>query len=125
MVRLCMNDGKRLVVTFFQQDNGNEPVRDWITSLPDDDKRTVGFELQKVEFGWPIGMPLCRQIKGHKRLWEVRIRLTGGRIARVFFCTQDQEMILLHGFEKKSQKTPQKEIETAKKRLRRLRDEIK
>jgi phage-related protein len=69
---------------------------------------------QKVEFGWPIGMPYCRSLG--RGLWEVRSDLTGGRIARVIFYIAAGEMVLLHGFEKKSQKTPLGDIELALRR---------
>lgn len=70
-----------------------------------------GGTVQKVEFGWPIGMPYCRSLSCG--LWEVRSNLPGGRIARVVFCIVAGEMILLHGFEKNSQKTLQRDIELA------------
>jgi phage-related protein len=78
----------------------------------------VGKDIQKVEFGWPIGMPYCRPL-GHG-LWEVRSDLTAGTIARVIFCIIAGEMVLLHGFIKKTQKTPPKEIDLALKRKREL-----
>jgi phage-related protein len=55
-------------------------------------------------------------LSGYKDLWEVRSKLTGGRIARVIFYISQGEMILLHGFIKKSQKTPKQEIDLANKR---------
>jgi len=82
------------------------------------DRRVIGKDIQKVEFGWPIGMPYCRPL-GHG-LWEVRSDLSGGRIARVLFCIVRGEMVLLHGFEKKSQKTPARDIELALKRKREI-----
>lgn len=81
--------------------------------LNQDDRQRIGTDIKDVEFSWPIGMPLCRQIAGHKDLWEVRSRLSGNRIARVIFLIRAGQMILLHGFEKKGQKTPKAEIETA------------
>jgi phage-related protein len=68
-----------------------------------------------VEFGWPVGMPTCRSLTGHKDLWEVRSKITGG-IARIIFTFSNGEMILLHGFVKKTQKTPQNELDLAIKR---------
>jgi phage-related protein len=82
----------------------------------DPSKKIIGRDIQKVEFGWPIGMPYCRPL-GHG-LWEVRSDLTGGRITRVIFCIVGGEMVLLHGFEKKTQKTPPQDIELALKRKR-------
>ena len=60
---------------------------------------------------------LYRDIKG---LWEIRISLAGGRIARVFFCVHSRSMVLLHGFIKKSQKTPTHELDVAIKRMKGL-----
>jgi antitoxin HicB len=67
--------------------SGREPVREWLKSLTAEDRKIVGEDIKTVEFGWPIGMPTCRALG--KGLWEVRSDITGGRIARVLFCTQD------------------------------------
>ena len=91
-------------------------MREWILDLSGDDRRLVGRDIQKVEFGWPLGMPYCRPL-GHG-LWEVRSDLTGGRIGRVIFFIKDGGMVLLHAFEKKTQKTPDREIDIALKRKR-------
>ena len=76
----------------------------------------VGLDIKRVEFGWPIGMPLCRSLG--RGLWEVRCDLPDGRIARVIFAERDGTMVLLHGFIKKTQRTPPGEIEIAIKRWR-------
>jgi phage-related protein len=65
---------------------------------------------------WPIGRPHCAPLG--KGLWEVRSALDSNRIARVIFCMGDGYMILLHGFIKKTQKTPQADIDFALKRKR-------
>ncbi len=64
-------------------------------------------------------MPLCRSLGDG--LWEVRSTLTQGRIARVLFCTGGGQMILLHGFLKKTQRTPAADLALA---LRRMKDVI-
>lgn len=117
-----MNDTpeKILPVRFFQNEAGTMPVRDWLLSLSDDDRKSIGDDIQDAEYGWPIGMPLCRSLSGYKGLWEIRSNLSGGRIARVIFCVHDSHMALLHGFIKKSQKTPQREIDTALARMKGL-----
>jgi phage-related protein len=78
--------------------------------------QTVGKDIQKVEFGWPIGRPHCAPLG--RGLWEVRSDLDSSRIARVIFWMGDGHMILLHGFIKKTQKTPQQDIDLALKRKR-------
>ena len=115
-----MNGLKQLPARFFEQDTGNVPVRDWLLSLSPEDRKTIGDDIRTAEFGWPVGMPLCRSIKAQKGLWEIRTSLAGGRIARVFFCAHGGNMVLLHGFIKKTRKTPDKEIAIAVKRMKGL-----
>jgi phage-related protein len=117
MVHLDMShETKVLPARFFRTAAGNEPVRQWLKELEKEDRATIGDDIRTIEFGWPMGMPLCRSLQGHKDLWEVRTKLTGGRIARVFFFVSAGEMILLHGFIKKTQKTATRELKTAIKR---------
>jgi phage-related protein len=109
---------KRLPAAFYQVASGREPVREWLKLLPDEDRKVVGEDIKDVEFSWPIGMPLCRALG--KGLWEVRSELKGGRLARVLFCVHDSRMVLLHAFIKKTQKTPQAELELALKRRKEI-----
>lgn len=95
---------KRLPAAFYALPSGREPVREWIKGLSLADRKIIGEDIKDVEFAWPIGMPLCRSLGDE--LWEVRSNLTYGRIARVVFCVHRGHMILLHGFIKKTQKTP-------------------
>ena len=71
-----------------------------------------------MEFAWPIGMPLVRALGNG--LWEVRSRLTRGRIARVLFCIHAGRMVLLHGFIKKTQKTPDADRDSALRRMKEI-----
>ncbi|MDB5770571.1 MAG: hypothetical protein JWM42_945, partial [Burkholderia sp.] len=100
---------------FYVSANGVEPVRDWLRELSATDKKTVGEDIKTVQYGWPLGMPLVRKMEA--RLWEVRIPLQN-RIARILFTVQGNKMILLHGFIKKSQKTPKEDLAIAIKRLK-------
>ena len=105
---------KRLPARFYRSNSGREPVREWLKGLEPEDRKVIGEDIKDVEFSWPIGMPLVRSL-GHE-LWEVRSSLPHGRIARVVFCVERECMVLLHGFIKKTQKTPQHEIALALKR---------
>jgi phage-related protein len=109
---------KRLPAAFFAPSSGREPVRQWLKALPAADRKAIGEDIKDVEFSWPIGMPLCRSLGGG--LWEVRSDLPLGRIARVLFCVRDGRMVLLHGFIKKSQKTPTVERNVAIRRMKAL-----
>ena len=84
--------------------------------LPVENRKQIGFDIGAVEYGWPVGMPLCRALG--KGLWEVRSSLASRRIARVIFCIVDREMVLLHGFLKKTRKTPSADLDLARKRQR-------
>jgi phage-related protein len=107
-------EGKRVAVVFFRTEAGGEPVRQWLKSLPyDEDRKSIGTDIKTVEFGWPLGMPVCRQIGDG--IYEVRTHLTQNRIARVlFYVDRKQRMVLLHGFIKKTQKTPDEDLELAR-----------
>ena len=105
---------KRLPAVFYALPTGREPVREWLRALDRDDRKIIGEDIKDVEFSWPIGMPLCRALS--KGLWEVRSDLLQGRIARVIFCVHGSRMVLLHGFVKKTQKTPAAALELALKR---------
>lgn len=109
----------RLQVVFYRSDSGAEPVRRWLKSLPVSHKKAIGEDIKTVQFGWPMGMPLVEKLSPY--LWEVRTKVPDG-IARVVFTVDGQLMVLLHGFIKKTQKIPQKEIATARTRLRRYQE---
>jgi phage-related protein len=110
-----VGDGKKIEVAFFETVSGHSPVRDWLRELTREDRRQIGEDIKAVEFGWPIGMPTCRSLG--RGLYEVRSALKD-RIARVMFLIDGGEMVLLHGFIKKSQTTPKGDMDLARKRLR-------
>jgi phage-related protein len=109
---------KKIQARFYELPSGRKPVREWILSLDEEDRRAAGHDIQTVEFGWPIGMPVCRPL-GHGLL-EVRIDFRGGRIGRVLFCIVGEDMVLLHGFVKKSQKTPKQDLDLARQRMKEI-----
>lgn len=109
-----------LDVVFFRTEAGKEPVRVWLLGLAREDRRRIGVDIKTAQFGWPLGMPLIRKLGAG--LWEVRSHVSNG-IARVIFTVDGQTMILLHGFQKKSQRTPQADLMTAKSRFVQLRSE--
>jgi phage-related protein len=100
-------------VIFYKTDAGNEPALDWFRALELEERRIVGFDLRTLQVGFPMGMPLCKSLGNG--LWELRSTLPK-RIARVIFFIDGQSFIVVHGFIKKSQKTPKEELETAKAR---------
>jgi phage-related protein len=107
-------------VVFFRLDSGREPVRTWLKSLDQEARRSIGADIKTLQYGWPVGMPLARKLADD--LWELRTRLSTG-IARTFFTMHTRKLVLLHGFIKKSQKTPARELAIAKRRLNKLRSD--
>jgi phage-related protein len=103
---------------FYRTTGGTEPVLEWLRALPPEDRRTIGSDLATVQFGWPVGMPLCRALGGG--LWEVRSTLPSRRIARVLFFVDGGRIGVVHGFIKKTQKTPEADLEIARKRMKEM-----
>jgi phage-related protein len=102
-----------LETIFYQTATGKEPVREWLQTLGKAEKFRIGVDIWKVQSEWPIGMPHVRPMG--QGLHEVRSSLPG-EIARVLFLVDDDAMVLLHGFIKKTQKTPPEALGLALKR---------
>lgn len=108
-------------VKFYKNINGKEPVRDWLKAMDRPDCKEIGDDLQTVQLGWKKGLirePLVKNLGNG--LWELRTTLTTHRIARVMFCVSQETIILLHGFIKKTRKTPILDLALAKTRKRTL-----
>lgn len=103
---------EKIELVFYSTAAGNEPVREWLTGLDAANRRLIGMDLMRVQFGWPIGMPLVRPMGGG--LFELRTDLPDKTIARVLFCFHESELFALHGFIKKAKRTPQAELELAR-----------
>jgi len=114
-----MGDEFRLRVVFYKTETGKEPVREWLKSLPREDRKIIGEDIKTVQFGWPLGMPLIRKLESD--LWEIRSELPHHRIARTLFTVEDGIMVLLHGFIKKAQRTPKRDLTLAQSRAAKLR----
>jgi phage-related protein len=105
---------RRIPVVFYRTRGGTAVVRDWLRTLEERERNAIGLDLMRVQFRWPVGMPLCRALGDG--LWEVRTNLPSNRIARVLFCVAQDHIVVLHGFIKKTQKTPDDELKLARRR---------
>ena len=110
-----MPASNRLDAVFFRSRGGNEPVRQWLKSLGKEQRKAIGEDIAYVQFKWPIGKPRVDHLRG--AIWEVRSSLDN-RIARTLFAVAGGQMVLLHGFIKKTQHTPDSDIELALKRFK-------
>ena len=110
----------KLKAAFYAQpgsDPPSQPVRQWLLRLHKSERIEIGSDIQAVQFGWPLGLPLVRHLQGD--LWEVRTNLVT-RIARVIFAVEGSTMYLLHGFIKTTQKTPPADLALADKRWKQI-----
>ncbi len=111
----AMKNDKVIHARFFAEVGGNEPVRDFLRSFHDEDRRIIGGDLRLLQRGWPQGLPVCRPLG--EKLYEVRSTITHGRQVRVLFIFWQGEFWLLHGFIKKTEKTPEEYLKLARKRM--------
>ena len=113
-----MVQSRQIHTVFYATAGGREPVRDWLRGLDQRSEQAIREDIETIRLGWPIGMPVARGL-GHG-LWEVRTKTQRGP-TRVIFVIHEGMMVLLHGFIKKTRKTPGKELELARRRARALR----
>lgn len=92
---------RKIELVFYRSAAGNEPVRDWLAALAEGNRRAIGLDLQRVQYRWPVGMPLVRPMG--QGLFEVRTGLPDRTIARVLICFHGGELYALHGFIKKAE----------------------
>ncbi len=107
----------RWVIDYFETSSNKSPVKDFIDKLPIKSQTKIYNTLELLtEFGLTLGMPHTKKINGTP-LWELRI--LGEKSSRFFYISKSgHSFLLLHGFTKKTQKTPPKEIKTAMRRLK-------
>lgn len=101
-------------VIFFKTDAGNEPVREWLRNLAAEERAVIGADLRTVQIGFPLGMPLCRPLGNG--LYEVRSSLPTKQEARLIFFQDDETLVVVCGFIKKTRATPESELKGARKR---------
>jgi phage-related protein len=107
-------------VVFYRTTAGRDTILEWIKQLPPECRKTIGFDLKTVQLGFPMGLPLCRSLGDG--LWEVRSSLPNRTEARLVFFQhkQSSNLVVVHAFIKKSQKTPKPDLDLALKRKREI-----
>lgn len=106
-------------VRFYETATGNKVVKDWLLSFAKPDRAVLGEDLQTIQFGFPMGLPLCRPLGNG--LWEVRSTLPVMRVEARMIFYQDSDasaLVVVHGFIKKTQKTSKRDIDIALHRKR-------
>jgi len=110
---------QKIPLIFFRTAAGSEPVREWLQGLDEAERQTIGKDLLRAQWRWPVGMPLCRAMGNG--LWEIRTDLPTKRTARVLLCFYREHLVVLHGFIKKTRATPDEDLAAARRRQKELR----
>ena len=108
-----MLKSRTLRAVFYRTTSGREPVREWLKGLALEERKIIGGDIDVVQRAWPVGRPLVAHLRNG--LWEVRSSLEN-RIARVLFAVAGEQMVLLHGFIKKTRAIPGEDFEFAERR---------
>jgi len=105
-------------VLFYRTPTGRPVIQEWLRDFDKSDRAILGFDLKRIQLGFPMGLPLCRSLGDG--LWEVRSTLSDRREARMIFFHDraHKALVVVHGFIKKSQKTPRAEIDIAIRRMK-------
>ncbi len=109
---------RKIPLVFFRTVAGGEPVRDWLKGLPEVERHAIGKDLLRAQWRWPVGMQVCRPLGGG--LWEIRTELPTKKSSRVLVCLYRDHLVALHRFIKKTRKTPDEDLEIARKRKKEL-----
>lgn len=106
-------------IVFYKDRRGKCPPLEFIEGLPMNEQAKIRNSLRLLqEFGTNLGMPHAKKIQG--KLWELR----PGGIRLFYFAYIEQQFVILHGFRKQSQKTPDREIEISVRRMNELIEEV-
>jgi phage-related protein len=102
---MAMSDQPQWNVVFYQDARGRKPVDDWISELAEREQARIFKTIELLEkYGVRLTMPHCRQVRG--KIWELRIA-AGRRDYRILYAAAPgRQFVLLHGFSKKTDKTP-------------------
>ncbi len=103
-------------IDFYRGVEGNVPVEDFLVSLSEKDRARIAWTINLLEeYGLQLGPPYVKHLGG--KLWELRIRAGRKTYRIIYFAYVGQRFIILHGFLKKTQKTPRRELEVAERRM--------
>jgi phage-related protein len=114
---ICYNSPRVWEIEFYRDKNGREPLTAFLNDLPFKTRARVVKLLDLLAaYGVLLKEPYTRQIKGKIR--ELRIKDNLGHIRVLYFTFTGRRIVLLHGFLKKTGKTPESEIALAEKRMK-------
>ena len=103
-------------INFYTTKNGKCPISDFLDSLSGKQVQKVAWVLQMIEELDVIPATYLKKLTNTDGIWEVRVQVSGNIFRLLGFFDGDNLVVLNNGFQKKTQKTPTKEIKIAEKR---------
>lgn len=108
-------------INYYHNQNNVSPVKEWLDELANEPKAEIFRVFQMLsKYGIDLGLPFVRPLES--KIYEIRAKDKSGIYRVLYFAHRDKTFILLHGFIKKSQKTPRKEIDIALKRMKEVKN---
>ena len=105
-------------IEYYATENGKCPIKDFLDSLSPESKAKYIFIADLLEeYGILVKEPYVKPITGKKKLFEIRIKDKANIHRVLYFIFTGKRLVLLHGFTKKTQKTPQAELDIAQMRM--------
>lgn len=106
-------------VVFYRDDGGGSPVREFLASLYPEAQASIGWAIERLRERNVLAQePLVRHLEG--KLWELRRESRTNIYRLIYFFFRGRRIVVVHGFQKKTQRTPRQEIETARARYERF-----
>jgi phage-related protein len=111
-----MTDAADWFIVFYVDERGHQPVREFLSTLDTRARARFDWSLEQLRLRNTLARePLVRHLDG--RIWELRRESMGNIYRLLYTFLPGRRILVLHGFQKKTQKTPRPEIETAQRRL--------
>lgn len=104
------------IIEYYKTPGGQEVIEDFIDNLQENTQAKLGRQLDLLQhYGYELGMPHVKALGSG--LMELRVRAKHSQEVRFFYIfVKENRIYLLHAFVKKSQATPTKELNLARKR---------
>lgn len=103
---------------YYKAASGRVPVREFIDEQVEEVREKIFFDLKRlVRFNVKLGLPYAEKVEG-RGFWELRTKVSGDIYRTFYFARTGRKFVLLHAIQKKSQKTPKKELDVAEERMK-------
>jgi phage-related protein len=108
-------------IKYYQTPGNRSPVEEFLLALPGETRLEIADALVLLESGQRLEMPLSRNLSGIRPgLHELRIRDRAGQVRVIYYIKKEEAIYLIHGFRKKTQAIPQRELAIINKRLKEI-----